>query len=108
MSLGSCQDQGRSFREANEGDEECDDVFFNSKNESYIIINGDLRKLYAMRPVAVEGLPFAFFPKGTIESDLSSGQLSILSPMLVVHLGSHLQVEQSWHHYFSGCPTPSL
>ena len=61
VSLVSCQDQGRSFREANEGDEECDDVFFNSKNESYIIINGDLRKLYAMRPVAVDGMPFAFF-----------------------------------------------
>ena len=61
VSLVSCQDQGRSFKEANEGDEECDDIFFNSKNEGYIIINGDLRKLYALRPVAVEGMPYAFF-----------------------------------------------
>ena len=61
VSLVSCQDEGRSFKEAKEGDEECDDVFFNSKNESYIIINGDLRKLYVKRPAAVEPMPFAFF-----------------------------------------------
>ena len=61
VNLVACQDQGRSFREAKEGDEECEDVFYNSKNESYIIINGDLKKLYSMRPVAVESMPFAFF-----------------------------------------------
>ena len=78
VSLVSCQDQGWSFKEANEGDEECDDIFFNSKNESYIIINGDLRKLYAMRPVAVERMPFAFF--ATRYYRKQSGQKSTVNP----------------------------
>ena len=41
----SSPDQSRSFREAKEGDDECEDVFYNSKQESYVIVNGDLRKL---------------------------------------------------------------
>ena len=61
VSVLSSQEELLSFKESDERDEECDQVFKNRKNESYIIINGDLRKLYAMRPVAVEGMPFAFF-----------------------------------------------
>ena len=57
----SIQEELLSFKESDERDEECDQVFRNSKNESYIIINGDLKKLYAMRPVAVDRMPFAFF-----------------------------------------------
>ena len=61
ITLLSSQGEELSFKESDERDEERDQVFRNSKNESYIIINGDLRKLYAMRPAAVEGMPFAFF-----------------------------------------------
>ena len=61
ITLLTSQEEELSFKESDERDEECDQVFWNRKNESYIIINGDLRKLYAMRPVAVEGMPFAFF-----------------------------------------------
>ena len=49
------------FKDSNERDEECDDIFVNSKNESYIIANGDLRKLYAKRPPIMEEMTFAEF-----------------------------------------------
>ena len=61
-----------------EGDDECEDVFYNSKQESYVIVNGDLRKLYVLRPVAVEGMLFAFF--ATRYYKLQSGQRATVNP----------------------------
>ena len=55
------QEEGLNFMEADEKDEEFDDIFINSLNESFIITNGDLRKLYAMRPPAMEDMTFAQF-----------------------------------------------
>ena len=57
----ACQEHQRSFKEATEEDEEIDEIFFNRKNEGFIIINGDLRKLYAMRPDALQEMTFAQF-----------------------------------------------
>ena len=48
------QEEELSFNESSEKDEECEEIFFNSKNESYIITNGDLKKLYTLRPDAVD------------------------------------------------------
>ena len=59
--LVSSQEQERSFKESSDRDEVCDDIFTNEKNESYIIINGDLRKLYAKRPPSMEAMTFAQF-----------------------------------------------
>ena len=52
-----------NFNESSEKDEECDEIFFNSKNESYVISNGDLRKLYVKRPQAagVKDMTFGQF-----------------------------------------------
>ena len=44
------QEQELNFKDSDEKDEECDTIFVNSKDESFIISNGNLRKLYAMRP----------------------------------------------------------
>ena len=55
------QDQDRCFRESNEKDEETDDIFINRRDESYIIINSDLRKLYAKRPARLQRMTFAQF-----------------------------------------------
>ena len=46
------QEHELKFKDSDERDEECDDVFVNSKDESFIITNGDLKKLYAKRPEA--------------------------------------------------------
>ena len=61
ITLMSSQEQELSFKESNERDEVYDDIFTNEKNESYIIINGDLRKLYAKRPPSMEAMTFAQF-----------------------------------------------
>ena len=61
VALRISQDQERCFREATERDEEMDDIFFNRRDESYIIINGDLRKLYAKRPPRMDKMTFAQF-----------------------------------------------
>ena len=61
VSVISSQEQEFKFRESDEKDEECDDVFINSKEESFIITNGDLRKLYIKRPPAMELMTFAQF-----------------------------------------------
>ena len=61
VSVISSQEQEFSFKESDEKDEECDDIFINSKNESFIIGNGDLRKLYMKRPPAMEQMTFAQF-----------------------------------------------
>ena len=55
------QEEGLTFSEATEKDEECDKVFFNSLNEGFVVNNGDLRKQYPLRPAAVEELTFAQF-----------------------------------------------
>ena len=55
------QGRERTFKEATEEDGETDEVFLNRKNEGFIIINGDLRKLYAKRPGALEEMTFAQF-----------------------------------------------
>ena len=57
----ACQTRERCFKEATEDDEERDQIFFNTKNEGFIIINGDLRKMYAMRPVGLQEMTFAQF-----------------------------------------------
>ena len=44
-----------------EKDKECDDIFINRKEETFIISNGDLRKLYVKRPPAMELITFAQF-----------------------------------------------
>ena len=61
VSINSNQEEEQSFRDSTEKDEEVDDVFVNSKNESYIIINSDLRKLYSKRPPAMESMTLAQF-----------------------------------------------
>ena len=57
------QEKELNFKDSDERDEECDDIFTNSKDESFIITNGDLRKLYAKRPAAggVENMTFGQF-----------------------------------------------
>ena len=61
VSIMSNQEEEQSFRESTEKDEEVDDVFVNSKNENFIIVNGDIRKLYSKRPPAVENMILAQF-----------------------------------------------
>ena len=61
VSLVSSQEQERTFRMSAEKDEEVDDIFVNRKGESYIIINGDMRKLYSKRPRRLEHMTFAQF-----------------------------------------------
>ena len=55
------QEDELNFMDANEKDEECDEIFINSKEENYIITNNDFRKLYMKRPFAVEVMTFAEF-----------------------------------------------
>ena len=55
------QEDEVNFKDSNEKDEECDEVFINSKEESFIVSNGDLRKLYLKRPPAMESMTFAEF-----------------------------------------------
>ena len=61
VSVISSQEQEFNFKESDEKDEECDDIFINSKEESFIIGNGDLRKLYIKRPPAMEQMTFVQF-----------------------------------------------
>ena len=86
ISILSIQEEEQSYRESTEKDEEVDDVFVNSKNESYIIINGDIRKLYSKRPPAVESMTLAQFAtryykkrreqKATVDPNTDIGQES--------------------------------
>ena len=55
------QENDISFKESSERDEERDEIFVNSIGESYIVGNGDLRKLYANRPAAVQSMTLAQF-----------------------------------------------
>ena len=61
VSVISSQEPKRTFRESTEEDEEVDDIFVNRKGESFIIINGDLRKLYSKRPPRLQTMTFAQF-----------------------------------------------
>ena len=61
ITLMSSQEDELSFKESSERDEGCDDIFRNEKNEHYIIVNGDMRKLYAKRPLSMESMTFAQF-----------------------------------------------
>ena len=82
----ACQEQKRSFRDATEEDEETETVFFNRKNEGFIIINGDLRKLYAMRPDALREMTFAQFVINYYK--LQSHQKALLQPRSDIGLES--------------------
>ena len=63
VSVITSQEQEFNFKDSAEKDEEYDDIFVNSKNESFIISNGDLRKLYEKRPNAagVKDMTFGQF-----------------------------------------------
>ena len=54
-------EQQFNFTETTERDEEVDDVFTNAKNETFVISNGDFRKLYMMRPPAMISMTLAQF-----------------------------------------------
>ena len=54
-------EQQLNFTEATERDEEVDDVFTNANNDAFVISNGDLRKLYMKRPLAMRNMTFAQF-----------------------------------------------
>lgn len=55
------QEEGLTFSASTEKDEECDQIFYNSLNEGFVVNNGDLRKQYPLRPAAVEEMTFAQF-----------------------------------------------
>ena len=78
VSINSSQEEEQGFRESTEKDEEVDDVFVNRKNESYIIINSDLRKLYAKRPPAMESMTLAQF--ATRYYKKRSSQNAVINP----------------------------
>ena len=63
VSVITSQEDDLNFKESDEKDEECDEVFTNSKNESYVVTNSDMRKLYALRPDAANAkdMPFGQF-----------------------------------------------
>ena len=74
----SGQEQERTFRESDERDEEVDDIFVNRKGESYIIINGDMRKLYSKRPARLQQMTFAQFVMSFYR--LKRGQKATIDP----------------------------
>ena len=49
------------FNTSTERDEEVDDIYTNKKNETYIVSNNNLSKLYALRPVGADSMRFAQF-----------------------------------------------
>ena len=51
-----CYSRLNFFRRSDERDEELDDIFINRKNEGFVIINGDMLKLYSKRPRLMEGM----------------------------------------------------
>ena len=61
VSVIASQEQEYNFKDSDEKDEECDDVYTNSFGDSFIISNGDLKKLYMKRPPSMEALTFAQF-----------------------------------------------
>ena len=62
ISIKASQEQERCFTRSDEKDEEIDDIYINRKNQSYIIMNGDMKKLYSKRPAGKpEEMTFAHF-----------------------------------------------
>ena len=61
VSVISSQEQEKKFKSSSERDEEVDEVFVNRDDETFIITNGDLRKLYSKRPLLLENMTFAQF-----------------------------------------------
>ena len=78
VTIVSSQDENRCFRDSNEQDEEVDDVFVNRHQESFIIINGDKRKQYSMRPNSVEAMTFAQYSINYYK--LQSGRKAVIDP----------------------------
>ena len=78
VSVIASQEQEFTFKESNEKDEECDDIFINSKGDSFIITNGDLRKLYVKRPPAMQWMTFAQFVTSYYRK--TSRQQAIIDP----------------------------
>ena len=78
VSINACQEEEQSFKESTEKDEEVDDIFVNSKNERYIIANGDICKLYSKRPPAVESMTLAQF--ATRYYKKQHGQKAVINP----------------------------
>ena len=80
------QERERTFKDATEEDAETEEVFFNRKNEGFMIVNGDLRKLYAMRPEALREMTFAQFVINYYR--LQVHQKSLLQPQSDIGLES--------------------
>ena len=74
----SSQEQEKRFTSSNEKDEEVDDVFVNTRDETFIITNGDLRKQYSKRPLLMENMTFAQFITGYYR--LQSKQKAVIDP----------------------------
>ena len=55
------QEEELTFSQATEKDEECDEVYYNSLEEGFVVSNGDVRKQYPLRPACVEDMTFAQF-----------------------------------------------
>ena len=80
------QEQEYNFKDSDERDEEVDDIFTNSKGETLIITNGDLRKLYVKRPPSLECMTFAQFALGYYRK--RAQQKVIIDPELGIGKGS--------------------
>ena len=78
VSIIASPEEEQSFRESTEKDQEVDDVFANQKNEHFVIINSDLRKLYTKRPPAVESMTMAQFATSYIKKD--KRQKAVIDP----------------------------
>ena len=78
VSIIASPEEEQRFRESTEKDEEVDDIFVNRKNESFIIINSDLRKLYSKRPPAVESMTLAQFATSYYKKD--KRQKAVIDP----------------------------
>ena len=90
VSIVSSQEQEMTFRESTEKDEEVDDIFVNRKGESYIIINGDMRKLYSKRPPRLNEMTFAQFVISYYK--LKHGQKATVDPQSDVGADSGEQI----------------
>ena len=72
-------EQQFNFTESTERDEEVDDVYTNSKSETFVITNCDLRKLYTMRPPAVKNMTLAQFAVQYYKKQ--SNQKAVIDPI---------------------------
>ena len=78
VSIISGQELEKKFTSSSERDEEVDDVFVNRNDETFIIINGDLRKQYSKRPLLLENMTFAQFVVNYYR--LKSHQTAVIDP----------------------------